>query len=151
MSMASSTAAPADITLGGKSYRITPFNFKSLGEFLRWVQDAHLESAKRFASVLEGESKNEYLRNAVKQVEELSVFNDEDPILRRYLMSPEGVNRLVYLALRPNHPDITLDEVSDILSDQDQLQAAFEKVMSLNKGEGDEKKTGRRPKAAVSR
>lgn len=95
--LASLTAAPAEVALGGKTYRISPLRIADYGEFERWVQSKII----RLAEGVEDPK----LRDAlVVKAMGASFFGPE---ATASIQSTDGKARLIYLAVRRHHPDVT--------------------------------------------
>lgn len=156
MGIPESTAAPAEITLGGKTFRMRPLSFAEIGEFERWAQDEYLQRVERSVKYLDEAAKAEERRKAAAIMRKMSmvVQSDDAEALREMdetCRSIEGLTRLIWLGLRREHPELTLPEVGNLLADQKAIDAAKGHWKRINRaGDDDEGKArGRTRKDAA--
>ena len=128
-SLADATAAPSTVTLNGKEYRISPLRDKDFGEFERWVQDRHIEVAKRNIGGLEAEDRQALLIHAYDQATKVTI---QSSIAMRYMKTIEGGAKVTEIMLRREHPEVTYEQVLEWLTDPDNFNAVMGSVDSLN-------------------
>lgn len=127
-------AEPITIKLGGQTYLLCRMRVGIAKAFERWMRQEldklPSKCQNRFAAVkaqvqdLPDELRAEFLRQAM-QDDRLAL--DEDRAMRR-LDSPEALELsatieattfLLWQHLRPNHPELTLERVADLLDGED--------------------------------
>lgn len=135
-------AAPSAVTFSGKEYRLTPLTEGDFGEFERWMQDHHMELAKRHLTGVPAEVASDLYKHAYDQAMKISITSKE---ALQMLNSLDGAVMLISLMLRKHHPDMGTEVVRTILSDADnfkQAMAALERLtpQMAESGEDDSKK-----------
>lgn len=92
----------------GKQYSLAALSFKQLGEYIYWWQFREYTEAKRL-NVDKDLLEKIYDRCRDKKL------GIEHPEIPASMLTPEGISKLVYLMLKPNHPEITEDKVADLV------------------------------------
>lgn len=141
-------AAPRQVTLKGTVYRITPLRRRELAEFVAWCQDIEFAAAKRQTADMEPDDRAAFLDRAWSRLSTYTIGGQE--VLRR-MTTPEGAAKALWFGLRHEHPDLTEDQLFDLLSaegTEEALAEALEAIdASLGGGRGAparQKKTRRR-------
>lgn len=125
MNRATATAAPTTVELGGKNYRLTPLRDRDWGEFEKWLQDRHYAAARRNLQGLNAEAQRDLMRHAHDRATAI-VFTDNESA--KMMGTYEGACFITYLSLRHEHPEITEDEVADLLFDPEALSRAMDRL-----------------------
>ncbi len=126
---AEATAAPSFIELGGRRLLMTPLKDQDYGIFERWIQDRHIDLAKRMVKDLEPEERLALLKHAYDKARRITISSPEASEL---MTSVEGAVKLVWLALRKEQPDVTEEMVFDWLSDEKTLEQMLDKIDGMN-------------------
>jgi hypothetical protein len=141
-STAQVTAAPVEIRLAGSAYLLSPLTDLDFGEFENWMQSRVLEIASSRSAGLPPGDREIILREAMKEAARLTMgAPDALPLM----VSPEGSTRLVWMGIRRNRPEITLENVRKLLADPQTLADAVEALERLNAVPEDAKKKRVRP------
>lgn len=151
MNRATATAATTAITFGGKKYQLTPLKDADWGAFEKWLQDRQFDVAKRNLEGLPLEAQKDLLRYAHDRA---TAIGFADPESIKAMNSYEGACFITYLSLRHKHPDITEDEVAELLFSPEALGEAMDKLpmgMPDNLGEPKKKRAGTRTAARKKR
>ena len=123
------TSAPIEIELGGVKYKLSPLNHRALGELERWMQERLVDVAKRAAADMSPADRQAVLSDAVNRAATIDLTSPE---AGRLMATMEGACRMLWLGMRPNHPDVTLERVHDLLADPATLDAAMAALDSVN-------------------
>jgi hypothetical protein len=117
------SAAPAEIILSGKKFLVSPATDKDFGELERWVQDRILDVCFRNANKLDNSAdRQEFLKHAFDKASGTILASSEATVL---LLSVEGAVMRLYLGIRHNHPDITVDEVRKLATSREEIEKAM--------------------------
>jgi hypothetical protein len=129
-----------EVVYGDKTYKLAPLRFKEVAEYLLWYQYRELEVAKETTKNLPEELKRDILRATheecknkrwvIKDTETGDIVKEtflswETPEVQESLNTPSGISQQVYLALKINHPEMTLDLANRIC----QLET-YEKILN---------------------
>jgi hypothetical protein len=130
---AQATAAPTTVKLAGKEYRLSPFRDIDLGEFEEWLRGKAFQVATagaRAANLSEADRKV-VLERAFDTANAISFTSPEG---LRAMLTVEGCSRLLHLAARANHPELTIPVIQDMLRDPATLEdsmAALDRINAL--------------------
>lgn len=143
---AQATAAPAEIRLAGKTYRMSPLTDGDLGELERHLQTRAFAVAKANLEGLSPEDRRTLLRVAYDTAYRVTLNSPEASAFMRGL---EGAAYLLWLGLRHNHPDLTPEAVRPLLTDERTVTEAMDRLDELNgtgpDGDDDAKKKATPP------
>ena len=136
---AAATAAPVEITLGGKKYRLSPLNWRDYGEFDGWMREEALKQlSSAVVSSLPDEDRRILHRHITSQAGKLSLttppVSDLEAMetIHRIVTSVTGASRLVWMGIRHNHPDIQVETIEDLFADAEIFAAAMSQFDRLN-------------------
>lgn len=123
-------------TADGRTLRMRALDDRAVAEFERWIVDAIIDDARHRAERAypdEPDERRAVVREAVDFAGRVSITSN-DPDVRRmvdhYMSSTEGTYRLVWLGLRAESPELTLDDVRDIMTaeDHERILDRFEQI-----------------------
>lgn len=138
---ATGTAAPLELKLAGKTYRMRPIGFAEIGEFEQWVRQTHIARAESLIGHFDDATKQQIRMDTVRTAQKISM-NATDPeavrIMDEMSSSVEGITRLVHLSIRREHPDATLEQIAGAMEDQATAMMAMQKFNALNREDGDD-------------
>lgn len=123
------TAAPAELRLAGKTYRMSPLTDGDLGELERHLQTRAFAVAKANLEGLSPEDRRTLLRVAYDTAYRVTLASPEASAFMRGL---EGAAYLLWLGLRHNHPDLTPEAVRPMLTDERTVAEAMDRLDELN-------------------
>jgi hypothetical protein len=136
-------AAPREISIGGKTLQASPLRIADIGQLERWMRQQHIDGGRKSATALTIEA-DQLVAQTIEDVEdpkqrklvradlERRLQADKILILDRaheaaakssllsmsgwsMLWSVEGMARIMWLSLKQQHPDLTLDEVAVLM------------------------------------
>jgi len=132
------SASKRTITLGEKSYQMSPLSYKEIGEFEEWMRSAYMEQQSKLCEHVPASMQSEFfvragataglLAMAVDKEANPDIFKVADSIIR----SLPGSTRLMWLSIRRNHPDVELDEIGEYLSDPSVLGSLLATFNEMN-------------------
>ena len=154
MGAAQGTAAPSELTIGGAAYRLRPLTYADIGEFERWAQSDYLAQQKRLVAEvgLEGDDRRDLLVASIGMAGKLSMTTDDpeaSAVMAKISQSLEGVTRLMWLSMRKERAELTMEDVGEMMADPEAMGEALEQFNALNDNEGGaegKEPTVRRPK-----
>lgn len=97
-SLATLTAAPAEVQIGPKTYTLQPLTLRDMGEFEAWAQ------ARVARCPLDGETEQQTAARAAR----VHFYSPECLALQHTM---EGMGRLILISARHRHPGVTLDDL----------------------------------------
>lgn len=152
MNRATATAAPSELRIKDRTYLQTPLKNKDWGRYERWLQDRQFNVARRNMDGLPAELQAELIKHAHDRAAAIG-FASPDSL--RSARSLEGMCYLIYLSLLCEHPELSEDDVVELLYDPIILSAAVDNLnlgLPDNIGEPAKKKrTGTRDAARKKR
>ncbi len=110
--------AAAEITIGDKTYLMRPLSIDDFAQFERWVDDAPIRQATRNLEGLTSELQMKLLQQAQ---EAASRATQGDPDARQIRITDQmssmgGVSYLVWMSLRREQPELTLEAIAQKLT-----------------------------------
>jgi len=122
---AEATAAPGEVTIGDKTYRMSPLTDRDIGELDNWIQAKSLRIARE--SIPKDASTDEYNRMitaAMVGIQSLTMSSTRGAAV---MASVDGLARALWQGIHPHHPDVTVDDVASALyTAKDIGSAAFD-------------------------
>jgi len=115
---------PVTIDFGGKKYEVRQINVRDYGEIVRYLKTLYIGEigrSMRIAGLKEDKVIAEIRR---LQFEEWGIKGKTNEERKRrwrekiapLLSSDEAISYILYIALRKEHPDLTLEETQDIVA-----------------------------------
>lgn len=123
-------ATPRPMKIGDREYRFSPFRVAEWVAFESWIHERYAEATKRAFADLSDEAKE---RAAARLAEILPTITPQSPEGQKIARTPEGACRMIWLSLRIEHPDLTIEEVDRTIYDpRCNLQIVMDFIESLN-------------------
>lgn len=137
------------VGLGGKKYTMAPLTLSDHSTLMDWVQYHPLDEARKEIDRSQGlyneEQRLEIIKAARGKVEDMRDIREgelaDDEVkervaryINRTLTSLDGLRMVLWLCLRHNHPDITLDEAGSLVT-HDNQEAIQERIDEISFGE----------------
>ncbi len=143
---AQATAAPHSLTIGGRALLFSPLTDKAIATYIEWIRGKHREETLKSIEGLEPEDRQALLRYAFDQRKYISMTSE---ITLIQLGTLEGVAKLAYLMVNPNHLGLSQEEVNELCGDPADAKQVLDLITVLygpnRNGEGNvKKKTARR-------
>jgi hypothetical protein len=123
------TAAPVQIPIDGRTYYLSPLSDQDFGEFERWVQDRYLDVAKRNLEGLTGADRETLLRVSYEKAAGLKVNSPEALGL---MDTVDGASKLLQLALRHRHPEVTFAEAQRLCTNPVVVATCMDRILDMN-------------------
>jgi hypothetical protein len=123
------TAAPIEIELGGKTFKMRPLSIADLGEFENWVRQKIISNAMHAARDLPARDRRDLTSEAISIASSVTYDSRE---AQGMMQSIEGAGQLVCLSLRREHPDITREQVVSMLANVKQFSELAESLMKIS-------------------
>ncbi len=125
--------AAAEIQLNGSTYRMRPLTIDDFAEFERWVDDAPIRQAIRNLSGLNPDLQTKLLQQAQEAAGQSSQDSSDKRQARiaSQMTSMGGIGYLIWLSLRREHPDLTLEAILQLLT-MDTLPYVQMRLDSIN-------------------
>ncbi len=125
--------AAAEIQLNGSTYRMRPLSIDDFAEFERWVDDAPIRQAARN---LDGLSSDLQIKMLQQSQEAATMASQSDPEKRQSRISSQmtsmsGICFLIWLSLRREQTDLSLEMVSQMLT-LDKLPYVQQRLDAIN-------------------
>lgn len=130
--------------MGGKSWRATPLSMAAWGEYIEFLKQAFLRiQIKGAEQITDPELREKVITRAFDIAAELGF---ESPQLRSTWNSVAGHHKLIYMLLKPKHPEITEEIIAEALEDEGQRILVMEEIADLIAPRSTSKKKAVRPK-----
>lgn len=140
---AEATAAPISVALGEKTFLISPLRDMDYGLLEKYAQDKYMDLAIRNSEKLESESlKAELIKRAFDTAARVTFTSLEG---MRQLTTTGGMIMLVWVSLRKEHPELSIDDVGELLIKAGNAKLLTRAVDKLAKKKKKKKVSGRIP------
>jgi len=154
--------APQEVEIKGEGYMLSPLTLADVASMMRWFCDRPLEKCKaelaNYGEMYDDKTRRRTVAKAKEEHERrVEVTNglDIDPDIveqvkkemNREYSSVDGVARMLWLSIRKNRPDATLEEVAELvdMSSLVAIKGLIDGMMfapAPDEIDDDEKKTG---------
>lgn len=136
----SASAAPRTLNVNGREYLITPLTLDDYCEYTAWLKDRYVDEVRRHLDGLDAEDRRALLMDAIEKTRSMGHTRnakgsvDLSPELKRIATEPLGQIRLLWMAMRRRQPDITPQDVSNLLTSESVIAQFMEQVEVANEG-----------------
>ncbi|MFA5041114.1 MAG: hypothetical protein WC464_05730 [Bdellovibrionales bacterium] len=130
MSLAKMTAAVSELKIDNITYRISPLRDMDFGEFERWVQDRYMDVALRNLELLSEKDREVLIKAAYEKAAALTASSPEAIGL---MTTVEGAAKLLWLSLRRERPDITIEAAQELATHPKTVKLFMDKIHDLNR------------------
>lgn len=137
-------ATPVKIKIGGKTYTFSPLRGKQMGEFERWAQEREVQIGMAIADKLKGEDRDKAIRYCHDRVSRIRVGSNQ---MYELMATTEGIQQCARLMLQQHHPDITDDEVWEMVDNIESFEK-MERAIAVANGLDDDDDKSVKKKAA---
>ena len=141
--IAEATAAPIPIKLGDKTFLISPLRDMDYGVLEKFAQDRYMNLAIRSAEQIDDIEVKKSLINRAYDTASRVTFSSPEGI--QQLATPQGMVMLIWVSLRKEHPDLSVDDIADMLIQEDNAIKLSQAVERQSKKKIKKKKPGRIP------
>lgn len=138
--MSNLTGACVDITVNGKKYSLEPLRFEDMEWLEMKLKSRCLEMARLSCVGLPPKGAKEVMDHAFERAERIDIFRQIDSFF-----TPTGLALLLWRMVRRNHPDMTVDDTGEWVSNRD-LMRELNPQLTLLMGS---KKTQESPEAQM--
>ena len=152
------TAVEKDVKLKDREFKLSPFRLKEFAYMQNWFIEAPLELCKKeldkFGHMYDEKRKRRIVEKYHNEyMQRLEIINGQDididlkqkikDDMNREYSSLEGITRMLWLSIKRTEPDITLEEIEDIvdLGSLVEIKSILDALMFAPKPENPEKKT----------
>lgn len=129
-SLEKAVGAGITLKLAGREVNIKPFTIGDYAALKKHIRDEKIAEIREFADDL-GE---EYKRDMVKDLIQNGVSEEE---LERSAQSFDGMTYLLRLQIKNNYPNISEEEIDEMLADETFVSQIMELIEALNMEEDD--------------
>jgi hypothetical protein len=131
MGFSSAFATPLDVEINGKQYKVSPLKLGDFGKQEAYMKSKLLSIAfKQASDIPDRDVKTIIIERALQQANAINIFaGGENNLL---FDSLDAVFHLVYLSLVKCHPEITVDSVQELLSNDVDIELLNKMVMYLS-------------------
>ncbi len=145
------TAAPLELRLGDRTFRMSPLTERDIAELDHWLQSRVIRIAREsLPPAASEEDRRLTLDVALSRAASLSWMSPEGA---RLMATLDGMAQLVWQGVKTNHPGIAPAEIRELLLDAANLEeslGAFDRLNNAKKkrppSDGPAEKRARRPK-----
>ena len=117
------TAAPATVTLGKQTFKMSPLTDEDMGIMDQWVRSRHVRIARdTLPADADNEQKDRTERIALEQASAMSFTSGAGLALMEHI---EALSQLFWCGISKYHPDMTPEKVQEIILDPENL-ASFQ-------------------------
>lgn len=135
---------------GVEEYRLAPLRLTDFGEFRDWVKEKRLKIFMRAAKAVGmdiGEIRDN-IQSILGVTPNVDTENEEvsDDVIAQ-MSTEEGMEHLVWLSIRRNHPEVEKDDLALNFSDLEELTAIIAEISGLPAVDQEDDKPGNPPEA----
>jgi len=123
----------------GKEYSLSPMTLNDLAEIESWVVSNEIKRYQEASSVLSKDERIDFLRKAINDMPHGMEFK---AIVNEAMDEIDGIRHMLWLSVRHNHPEVTLEEVSGLvrLDNLDEISILIDTASGLSLPEIKKKK-----------
>jgi len=130
-----------EIEYEGKKYKLAPLSFKEVAEYVLWFKYKEVEEAefatKNFSPELRQEILSETYKRCRDKIWETASgekhnISWEMPEVQDSCLTIEGIAQQLYLSLKVNHPEVTKEMCSRIVSLETYSNTILDKLLEVN-------------------
>ena len=138
------------VEIDGESYNLAPLRLSDFGEFRDWVKEKRLTIFMRAAKKVgmdigQIQDNIQNILGVTPNVDEENQEVSDDVIAQ--MSTEEGMEHLVWLSIRRNHPEVEKDDLNLDFSDLEELTAIIGEISGLPAVEQEEDNSGNPPEA----
>lgn len=122
------SAAPTPVKLGDKTYLLSPLDTRDFGIILRSVKLHMMQLAKDAAEGLPSAEREMLLKHAYDRAAEVQYGHAQVLALMQDI---DCITQMVWLSIRKEHPQITLEEVAKLLTNDEAFADANVKLTEM--------------------
>lgn len=124
------TGAAVPLKIGDKEFMMSPLTDRDIVELDLWVQAKYVQIARESARDENLQERNRIEELATKTAASLTWMHGTGA---QILASVDGMARLVWQAVRKNHPSVSLSELRALMFSEENIKAAQEAFAKANK------------------
>lgn len=102
---------PVKVSSGGEEYLLSPLTLGDWAELEVWAQERLFEHMKMRAVIIDDPDVRKAIQSRMATMTYAEVMRESSP----FLDDGKGTARRVYLMLKHNHPDMTLEKAEGLL------------------------------------
>ena len=123
------TAAPAELVLGDKTYRMSPLSDIDIAEIDNWLRVRHLRLVRESTAGASRAEARRVMMDAFDYAAKLSWTSDDGAAL---LSTRDGIAKLLWQGMHGNHSELTVEEVYKLLLDPRTIRSAMDTWKLIN-------------------
>jgi formiminotetrahydrofolate cyclodeaminase len=123
-SLSEALEAPHEIRIGGESYKMSPLTLRDFAELERVQRSAIIETALEAARDQPPKIRRQLISDATSQASQVNAGGQD---FNAFFSSLGGATRMIYLGIKRQHYDITLERIQDVIT-SDELARALEVI-----------------------
>ena len=117
MDAALATGSSINFEIGGKEYQLSPLTFADFGTFEGWLRGNHIREA---LAALPEDAGNDLRVMTIRQLVDAPISTSV--VLTAMSDSFSGIAYVVYLSIRHKHPDLTYEQVCDLVTTENVVE-----------------------------
>ena len=115
MELQAHAATPESLFMGGRTWHLSPLTIGDLAELQRWGAMREFELAKEYTRDLDSETRKGILHEAWTSCRKNLAAGLDSSALMATVANMDGFAQIVGLALRKRHPEVTPQQVREML------------------------------------
>ncbi len=123
-------AAPKEVILNGERYIMRPLRDVDYAALEAWMQDRVIDVVRRNVKGLEPEIQRKLLQEAFDKASALQMGSDG---AMKVLATPDGCLRLLWYALRQDHPDLLLADIPALVASPEAIKYAMQAMEDMER------------------
>lgn len=127
------TAAPAEIVLGDKTFRMAPLTDADIAELDNWVRVRALRLARESLAEATPAERREIMTLAFETVPS---FAFSAGVGAKMMATIDGVARMIWQGVQHCHPEVTVAEIQERILTPETMTAAMDAWTLINQGGG---------------
>lgn len=123
------TAASETITIGGREFQMSPLTDKDIAELDSFVQQRSIQIARDSVAGQSDEIRRETIAIAIECALGLTWMAGRGA---KILATVPGMARLLWQSVKRNHPEITVDELQELMLERNNIETVTDTFKKLN-------------------
>jgi hypothetical protein len=113
------------VTLAGKTFSVAPLSFEGWHDFARWAAERYSKAVWQHLGELEKHLPAKAIEGIVDRTLARAVtMSPTDPVVQAATRQLEGAAYLLWLATRQTQPELSAEEIGDLLAKDGELRPA---------------------------
>jgi len=123
-------ASPVEVGVSGRTLRMSPMTDVMIGEMDNWYRAQAIRAARASLSIDATEEERQETMDRVFRLAPTLTWLSKQA--QKSLQTIDGLAQVMWLGLRPNHPELEIAEIREMLTDPQAAEAMLDAFVLVN-------------------